>query len=152
MRLTNLEINHFRGIRKSTISFPKESRIICLIGSGDSTKSTVLKAIEWIFYPSWSLSACDGDFFDCDVKSPIVLRATFTEVPPKLLSDDKFGLYLQRRDVSLEVGVDEPKDKDNACLTIQLTIDKTLEPKWEIVCNGREPRQISYSDRRLLAV
>lgn len=47
---------------------------------------------------------------------------------------------------------DEPEDKDDFCLTIQLTIDSTLEPKWEVVCNRKEPRPISHSDRKLLSV
>ena len=42
MRITNLEIHNFRGIRESYISFPIDTRIICLIGAGDSTKSTLL--------------------------------------------------------------------------------------------------------------
>lgn len=153
MIITNVEIEHFRGIRTSNISFPLDTRIICMIGAGDSTKSTVLKAIEWIFWPSWNLVACDSDFYDCDTSSPIILRGTFTEIPSKLMSEDTFGLYLRKPNVCLESGVDdEPEDGKVACLTIQLTIDSTLEPKWEIVCNRKEARPISHSDRKLLAV
>ena len=49
MFITNLEIEHFRGIQKGNIPFPLDSRVICMIGAGDSTKSTILKAIEWVF-------------------------------------------------------------------------------------------------------
>ena len=55
MFITNLEIEHFRGIQKGNIVFPLDSRVICMIGAGDSTKSTILKAIEWVFWPSWNL-------------------------------------------------------------------------------------------------
>ena len=48
MRITNLEIQNFRGINSCNINFPSESRVLCLIGAGDSTKSTILKAIEWV--------------------------------------------------------------------------------------------------------
>lgn len=153
MFITNLEIEHFRGIKASNISFPSDSRIICMIGAGDSTKSTMLKAIEWIFWPSWNLVACDTDFYGCDTSSPIILRGTFTEIPSKLISEDKFGLYLRRPGICLKEGVDDEPEADKAvCLTIQLTIDETLEPKWEIVCNRKEARLISHADRKLLTV
>lgn len=44
------------------------------------------------------------------------------------------------------------EDGSDYCLTIQLTIDSTLEPKWEVVCNRKEARPISHSDRKLLSV
>lgn len=153
MFITNLEIFNFRGIKASNISFPLDSRVICMIGAGDSTKSTILKAIEWIFWPSWNLIACDNDFYHCDTSNPIVLRGTFTEIPAKLISEDKFGLYLRRPNTALNAGInDEPETGKLFCLTIQLTIDHSLEPKWEVVCNRKEARQISHSDRKLLAV
>lgn len=122
MFVTNLEIEHFRGIQKGNISFPLDSRVICMIGAGDSTKSTVIKAIEWVFWPSWNLIACDNDFYGCDTSVPIIIRGTFKEIPSKLITEDKFGLYLRKPHVLFEPGVnDEPEDGGNSCLTIQLT-------------------------------
>ena len=153
MFVTNLEIEHFRGIQKGNISFSLDSRVICMIGAGDSTKSTVIKAIEWVFWPSWNLIACDNDFYGCDTSVPIIIRGTFKEIPSKLITEDKFGLYLRKPHVLFEPGVnDEPEDGESPCLTIQLTIDSTLEPKWEVVCNRKEARPISHSDRKLLSV
>lgn len=153
MFLTNLEIEHFRGIKKSEISFPIDSRLICLIGAGDSTKSTILKAIEWVTWPSWNLIVSDNDFYDCDTSVPIVIRGSFKEVPLNLISEDKFGMYLRKPYVLIEHGVnDEPEDGEDFCITIQLTIDSTLEPRWEVVCNRKEARQISHTDRKLLSV
>ena len=153
MFITNLEIENFRGIKQGNLSFPLDSRVICMIGAGDSTKTTVLKAIEWVFWPTWNLIACDNDFYNCDTSNHIVIRGTFKEIPSKLLSEDKFGLYLRRPHVLLAPGInDEPEDGSDYCLTIQLTIDSTLEPKWEVVCNRKEARPISHSDRKLLSV
>lgn len=153
MFITNLEIENFRGIKRGNLSFPLDSRVICMIGAGDSTKSTILRAIEWVFWPTWNLIACDNDFYNCDTSNNIVIRGTFKEIPPKLLSEDKFGLYLRRPHVILAPGInDEPEDGSDYCLTIQLTIDSTLEPKWEVVCNRKEARPISHSDRKLLSV
>lgn len=153
MFITNLEIENFRGIKQGNLSFPLDSRVICMIGAGDSTKSTILRAIEWVFWPTWNLIACDNDFYNCDTSNNIVIRGTFKEIPSKLLSEDKFGLYLRRPHVLLAPGInDEPEDGSDYCLTIQLTIDGTLEPKWEVVCNRKEARPISHSDRKLLSV
>ena len=149
MRITNLEIINFRGIKNASIVFPRDERVLCLIGAGDNTKSTILQAIEWILWPSWNLSASDSDFYECDTSSPIVLRGTFSELPERLLTEDKYGLYLRNPDVPLEAGRDdEPSDNLPVCLTVQLTIDNSLEPKWEIVCNRNEPKIISLADRK----
>ena len=91
MFVTNLEIEHFRGIQKGNISFSLDSRVICMIGAGDSTKSTVIKAIEWVFWPSWNLIACDNDFYGCDTSVPIIIRGTFKEIPSQLITEEKFG-------------------------------------------------------------
>ena len=153
MRITDLEIQNFRGIKESNISFPSDSRIICLIGAGDSTKSTLLKAIEWLFWPTWSLTISDADFYRDDPTNPIVIRGTFSEFPDKLIAEDKFGMYLRRPCVEYKENVnDEPLDDKPLCLTIQLTIDASLDPKWEIVCNRLEPRLITYNDRKQLFV
>ena len=67
MRITHVEIKNFRGIKHTFVLFPLDSRIVCLVGSGDSCKSTLLTAIEWALWPSWSLIATDMDFYNCDI-------------------------------------------------------------------------------------
>lgn len=153
MRITNLEIHNFRGINSCNIDFPSESRVLCLIGAGDSTKSTILKAIEWVLWPSWNLVACDNDFYTGDTRNPIVIRGTFTELPDILLAEDRYGLYLRRSGVELKPDVDdEPIDGAPLCITIELTIDASLEPKWAVVCNRKEHKPISNADRRLIQI
>lgn len=151
MRITNLEIQNFRGINLCNINFPSESRVLCLIGAGDSTKSTILKAIEWVLWPTWNLVACDNDFHNGNTENPIIIRGTFTEIPDALLAEDKFGLYLRHSGIELKSDInDEPIDGFPVCLTIELVIDASLEPKWTIVCNRKEPKSISNADRRLI--
>lgn len=152
MRITNLEVHNFRGIKNGAASFPNDSRIACIIGAGDSTKSTLLKAIEWAFWPSWNLIVNDTDFYHEDIANPIVIRCTFYEFPNKLMAEDKYGLYLRKPNTELVGEVnDEPTDGGPYCLTIQFTADSSLEPKWEIVCNRLEPKPIPHSDRRTLS-
>ena len=153
MKIVNLQIENFRGIQKCNIDFPQQSRVLCLIGDGDSTKSTLLKAIEWVLWPSWNLAVCDNDFFNSDTQKNIVIRASFTEFSEILKSEDKYGFFLRRLNaVTGNFPDDEPEDGQPYCLTIELTIDSTLEPKWNIVCNHNEPKTISYADRKLFQV
>ena len=151
MKLTNIEIKNFRGIKHASVFFPVDSRIICLIGAGDSGKSTLLAAIEWTLWPSWSLIATDTDFYDCDTSLPIEITASITEIPLALMKEDKFGLYLRDYDKAKSDGDDEPTDTGTTILTIQLTIDDTLEPKWSVITNRTDPKPISQKDRRLLS-
>lgn len=145
------EIHNFRGINSCNIDFPFESRVLCLIGAGDSTKSTILKAIEWVLWPTWNLTACDNDFYTGNTSEPIIIRSTFTEIPESLLAEDKFGLYLRRNGIKLQADVnDEPTDDSLLCITIELTIDAFFEPKWSVVCNRKEPKPISNADRRTI--
>ena len=153
MKITNVEVQNFRGIQNAKINFPIDTRIICLIGAGDSTKSTLLKSIEWVLWPTWNLVVSDDDFYNGNTVEPIILRGTFTELPASLLSEDKFGLYLRRNNVNLNPDVDdEPKDGSPICLTIQLTIGASLEPKWEVVCNRKDPKLITHNERKALSV
>lgn len=152
MRLTNVEVKNFRGIKHAIVSFPQDSRILCLIGAGDSGKSTLLTAIEWVLWPSWSLVATDTDFYSCDISEPIEITASIAEIPAALQKENKFGLYLRDSSKALSGDInDEPTDDGIIILTIRLTIDKSLEPKWEVITNRTEPRSISQKDRRLLS-
>ena len=151
MKLTNLEIKNFRGIKHTSVFFPQDSRIICLIGAGDSGKSTLLAAVEWALWPSWSLVATDTDFYNCDTSVPIEITVSITELPESLKKEDKFGLYL-RDFVKVCLGEDdEPIDSGTTILTIQLTIDDSLEPKWNVITSRTDPKTISQKDRRQLS-
>ena len=150
MRLMSIEIENFRGIKYAHVLFPSSTRIVCLIGPGDSGKSTLLKAIEWALWPSWSLIATDTDFYNSVIDWPIVIKATVGELPDELLKEDKFGLY-QRDFDGISKGNDEPTDDGIPVLTIQLTVDSSLEPKWEIITSRSDPKPISQKDRQLLS-
>lgn len=153
MKIENLCIQHFCGIEYSNISFPSDTRMICLIGAGDSTKTTILRAIEWVLWPAWNLYVSDNDFYNGDITRDIIIQGTFSELPSTLLSDEKYGLFLRRNGVQLDCGLDdEPRDSGPICMTIQLTVDKSLEPKWEVVCNRKDPKNIPFSDRKSMPI
>ena len=152
MKLASIKINNFRGIKKGAFVFPPEQRLICVIGPGDSCKSTLLKAIEWTLWPSWSLIATDLDFYNGNTGNPIFIEATISELPEELLIEDKYGLYLRDFNAVLQNSDnDEPVEGRTPVLTIRLTVNDTLEPTWTVVTNRTEPRPISQNDRRLLS-
>lgn len=129
-----VEISNFRSI-KSLRWFP-EPGINCLIGSGDSGKSTVLDAIEVCLSARRTLSFSDTDFHDLDVSKPVDIKITLGGLPDALKDIDSYGDYLRGFDGLLEELEDEPGAGCEPVLTVQLTVGADLEPVWRL-----------YSDR-----
>ncbi|XOQ51788.1 MAG: hypothetical protein ACFWT7_00175 [Succiniclasticum sp.] len=149
MRLVNLEVKNFRGIKELNVDFPIDLPVIFLIGAGDSTKSTVLTAISWLLWPSYYLEISDIDFYLGITDKPIEIRGSFIDFPKELIKENRYGLYLRKPGADLGDGIqDEPERDGKFCLTIQLTVDNSLEPVWNVVCNRLPPKQIPAKDRR----
>ncbi len=130
-KIQYLSIKNFRSIKELNQEFP--SNFVCLIGRGDSGKSTILEAISAVLSPSWNLPFFDNDFYNCETANPISIEVTLKDVPEELLREDKFGLYIRWID---ENGVhDDPEVSEEIGLTIRLEVSKHLEPKWEVVTN-----------------
>ncbi len=153
MKLRKLIIDNFRGINH--MEWILRGDLVCLVGPGDSTKSTILLALEYLFSPHWNLSVNDTDFYQMKVESPINISAVITELPDALISEDKFGLFLGFWNKEDNLHTEQKDGEDQKALQIRLTIKSNLEPEWEIVsfqADGREPQRIYASDRRLLGV
>ena len=149
-RIFKLDIKNFRGIKEFSHTFD-DLNLICLVGRGDSGKSSVLSAILYVLYPNWNLSFYDTDFYNCDIEHPIEIEATLVEVPDELLREDKYGLYIRGIDKKTNAIKDELEDEYEKALTIRLKVEKDLEPKWHII-NSRQDSltEISASDRAKL--
>lgn len=150
MNIKRLTICHFRGIDQ--LDWDIAGRFVCLIGPGDSTKSTILEAIEMALTPRRSVSFDDADFYNADTDNPILIEVSVGEVPTDLLADAKFGYLI--RGWNGKTGIrDEPQDDDEPVLTIRLSVDETLEPTW-LVVNDRQPegKRISAFDRTKFGV
>lgn len=154
MKLRRLTIKNFRGIREMEWSLTGD--MICLIGPGDSTKSTILLALEYLFSGNWSLSVSDVDFYQMNVQAPIEIAAVVTELSDGLVSEDKFGLHLGFWNPHDGKLYEEQSDGSyQKALQIRLEIHQDLEPQWSIVSlqkDGREPQPISAADRRAFGV
>lgn len=149
-RIYKLDIKNFRGIKKFSYTFG-DLNLICLVGRGDSGKSSVLSAILYVLYPNWNLSFYDTDFYNCDIEHPIEIEATLVEVPDELLREDKYGLYIRGIDKKTNAIKDELEDGYEKALTVRLKVEKDLEPKWNII-NSRQDSltEISAYDREKL--
>lgn len=123
----------------------------CLIGSGDAGKSTILDAAEAALSSRW-FSFSEADFSGCDTANPIEIEATIGELSKTLKSDERFGLYIRGWTKAGELR-DEPEDDDEPVLTIRLSVDGTLEPVWELVCDRAVAgRVLSNRDRALFGL
>jgi hypothetical protein len=149
MQLRHINIQRFRGIQ--SLDWQVDGQLICLVGPGDSTKSTILSAVDYALSPRWKLDFDDSDFYNGDASSPFSITVTIGGLPTEFKSDAKFGLDLRGWGVN---GLnDEPQEEDELVISIQLTVDKSLEPKW-LVVNDRRPegRPISATDRDSLGM
>lgn len=147
-KIHHLKIKNFKGIKELDHIFGP-ANFVCLVGRGDSGKTTILEAIEYALYPNWSPSISDNDFFDCDTSAALEIEVTLRGVEDKLLRDTKFGLHIRGLDNDGETICDEIKDGQEKLLTILFKVEKDLEPKWFVTSHRphQEDVRIDTSDR-----
>jgi putative ATP-dependent endonuclease of OLD family len=143
-KIHKLEIRNFRGIEEFSHNFNKDFN--CLVGRGDVGKTTILDAISYVLSHRWNITFYDSDFFNGEVDNPIKIETSLVDIPEKLISEDKYGLYIRGLDKDGNIQ-DELQDDHEKVLTIKLEVMKDLEPQWYIVNNRQEPYRISAYDR-----
>ena len=149
MRIRRVQIDRFRGIK--SLDWSVDGDFVCLIGAGDSTKTTILDAIEVALLPRWSFQFDDTDFFDANTSEPITILLTIGDLPNELKSDAKLGLHTRGWSPAGELH-DEPAEGDELVLSVRLLVDESLEPAWTVV-NDRTPDgvMIGWRDREKLS-
>jgi putative ATP-dependent endonuclease of OLD family len=154
MRIVYLEVESFRGIK--SLKWAPSPGMNCLIGPGDSTKTTILDAIELCLNPRSYIFADDCDFFDLDIKTPIRITVTLADLPSQFKAEDRYGLNLRGWNASEEKIIDEPGAGLEEALSIMVVIDQTLEARWSIH-NDRidavdgDPPTVRFKDAKQLA-
>lgn len=131
-KIVSLSVRNFRKLKNFDCTFG-DSNVVCLIGRGDSGKSTVLDAISYVLSPSWTIPVTDYDFTDLKVEDPIRIGAVVVDFPDEFMRDDKYGMYLSGFDVAAQKVVDATAEGARTALVIELSVDASLEPKWEVV-------------------
>ena len=130
-KIVAIEICNFRKFKHFEGVFGRRD-VVCLIGRGDSGKSSILEAISYCLAPTWSIPVSDYDFNACDVSKPIEITAIVTDFPEEFRSMEKYGLHCSGWDESNKKVVDATEEDCIPALKIVLTIDASLEPKWEV--------------------
>lgn len=149
MQVRQITVAHFRGIE--LLDWKPAESFCCLIGPGDSGKSTVLDAVEAALSSRW-FAFTESDFLACDTSRPIVIEVTVGELSKALKSDERLGLYVRGWTSAGELH-DEPEDDDEPVLTVRLTVDASMEPVWELICDRVDnPRTLSNRDRALFGL
>lgn len=152
-RIRKLDISNFRSIW--ILSWFPGDGINCLIGPGDSGKSTILEAIDLCLGARRSLTFCDDDFYQLRLDQPIKITITLGELDNHLRSMEAYGLYLRgfnRQTGTIEA---EPGAGLDTVLTVELSVRDDLEPQWRLVSERAEAlgqsRNLSWADRVRLA-
>lgn len=147
-----MSVYNFRGIRSAEWVLPRQ-RFICLVGPGDSTKTTLLDAVTLVLSPRWSVQFTDADFHLCDASQPIRLQVVVGDLNEPMLADTAFGLNLSGLATNGEL-VHDPVDGAEACVVLQLAVNADLEPDWTVVRPGSidDGQPIGATKRRALGV
>jgi hypothetical protein len=143
-----LAVRNFRGIR--LLDWSPRPGLNCLIGPGDSTKTTILDAISLVLAHRWNVAFSDADFYQADPSIEISIEVTLASLQEGLLDSQVFGQHLRGVCADGSV-VDEPFDDAEPAITIRLTVDASLEPIWALIRDvDAEPRRLSALQRENL--
>jgi putative ATP-dependent endonuclease of the OLD family len=152
-RIRKIEIQNFRGI-KELVWLPSAG-INCLIGPGDSGKSSILDAIDYCVGARRNIQFTDADFHGLDVEQPIRISVTIGELDDALKNMDAYGLYVRSFDARSGEIEDEPEKGYETVLTVRLTVAGDLEPVWSLVSDRADAqgqaRTLNWGDRVRIA-
>jgi putative ATP-dependent endonuclease of OLD family len=130
LRIRRIDIENFRGIKSASWRLPADRRFFALLGPGDSTKTTVLSAIERTLHDRAGLSILDIDFHDSKIDDPIRIRVAIDDLPDELIAMDAFGGFLAGIDEDSELSHD-PADDSQRCVVVEFLVEADLEPVWQ---------------------
>jgi len=130
MKIRRVDVRNFRGIKSASWRLPKDQRFFALIGPGDSTKTTLLTAIERALHDRPGMLFVDTDFYGAVVDEAIRIRVAVGDLPDELIAIDVFGTFLAGIDDAGEWSHD-PVDESDRCVIVELLVEADLEPVWQ---------------------
>lgn len=151
-KIHTLKIKNFKGLQNFEQEFGFTD-FVCLIGRGDSGKTTILEAISSVLSPSWNLTFYDTDFFNGNINQEIQIEVSLYDIPDELFNRNKFGLHkrcLNKNNKIIDDVSDDELNDEIEILTIRLIVDKDLEPKWHVINERQDPIEIKANDRSKL--
>jgi putative ATP-dependent endonuclease of OLD family len=152
-RIRKIELTNFRGLKE--FSWLPSPGINCLIGHGDSGKSSILDAIDLCLGARRTLQFTDADFHNLDVDTPVEISLTIGELDDALRSMEAYGMFLRGFRADTGEIEDEPERDLEAVLTLKLTVTSDLEPLWtlwsERAAAQNLVRNLNWVDRARIA-
>lgn len=152
-RIRLIEVQNFRTLYH--FCWQPSEGMNCLLGPGDSGKSTVLDAIDLCLGARRSATFTDSDFYNLDVEEPILIRITIGSLEDSLKNFERYGDFLCGFNSKLGTIEDEPGSALETVLTVQLEVKNDLEPEWSLYSKRAEAkelsRQLAGGDRQRLS-
>ena len=151
-RIRRLEIRNFRSIQE--LNWVPSNGVNCLIGPGDSGKSSILDAIDLCLSARRSAPFGDTDFFGLDVTRNIVIAVTLGSLPDALKNFEVYGDFLRGFNPATGLIEDEPCSGLETVLTLKLEVSSDLEPSWSLYSERatlqQQDRPLAWKDRALI--
>jgi hypothetical protein len=148
-RVRAISIRNFRCV--ASLDWIPSAGLNCLIGRGDSGKSTILDAVDLCVGARRNAQFSDADFHALDTGRPISISVTLGDLPDAMRSMEGYGQFLRGFDPAARVVEDEPGLDRETVLTLVLTVSVDLEPTWSL-CSDRAAaeglvRNLAWADR-----
>lgn len=130
-----------------------DKALVCLIGRGDSTKSTILEALRRVFYPQWNLTFDDADFHQCVPEKKISIEVVLGRIPDEFRDLGSYGHWLCGWSRETLRRHDDPGAELEDALRIRLGVGSDREPTWRVIKDG-DDEGVSFkaTDRAKAAV
>lgn len=105
-RVRFVQTRNFHGI--ASLDWSPSPGLNCLVGPGDSRKTSVLDAIDLCIGAHRNIQFSDADFHAIETGRPISISVTLGELPDALRSMEVYGPFLRGYDARLGTVDDEP--------------------------------------------
>jgi putative ATP-dependent endonuclease of OLD family len=148
-RIRHIDIRNFRCLKR--FAWRPRPGINCIIGPGDSGKSTVLDAIDLCLGARRYVAFSDADFYRLQVTEPISISITIGDLDDNLKSMETYGHYVRSFDLKTGRIEDEPEHSNETVLTLNLSVKSDLEPIWTLASERAaalgQTKYLTWSDR-----
>jgi hypothetical protein len=148
-QVRHIQISNFRCIEQ--LDWHPRAGINCLIGPGDSGKSSILDAIDLCLGARRTVQFTDADFHDLDVEKTLSISVTIGDLSDALKSMETYGPYVRSYNAITKTIDDEPEAGSETVLTVNLSVGSDLDPVWTLVSDRAAAqgfsRNLAWGDR-----
>lgn len=153
IKIRQVDIFNFRSIKH--LSWQPKPGFNCLIGPGDSGKSTILDAIELCMGVGMrrASSLGDSDFHLLNPANKICIALVIGGLDERLLDLEDYGHFIRGFSSTAPLS-DEPASGYEPVLSLVVNIDEYREPVWSLYSvrahNNGLKKQLSRREREML--